>query len=134
MARTGTPRPWKLQAVQSAKDKLWYLRLSAGNGEIAMRSKGITSLLGAEVLAEHIRMAEILVRPEAASIDVPTGVWFCQPWLSLVDDLWYVRLVSKESVLCMWSEGYSRKDAAQRACRRLQTAMVVICPPQALRK
>lgn len=110
---------WNLQARQSPKDKKWYVTLSGGNGEKILRSKGYPSREQAESLCKDVQAAEIDVVMSGTS----TG-WYVGPHKSEKDKLWYNRLVSPAGEL-MWSEGYARSDSAQRACRKLKSAMVV---------
>lgn len=121
------PKPWKLQAVQSQKDNLWYVRLCGGNGEVVLRSKGYRMLPQAEALCDEVQSADIAVLPHA--VDELVADYVLKPHKG-EDGQWYNRLT-----LCgrdkMWSEGYARIDAAQRACLKARDATVVTLEPQA---
>lgn len=123
------PKAWKLQAVQSHKDRLWYVRLCGGNGEIVMRSKGYRSADEAQELCGQVQANEIDIRVGAQCGTSPG--WYLEPHKSPKDDLWYNRLVRGDGAIAMWSEGYARIDAAQRACRKMRDAMVVTLEPRA---
>lgn len=120
-------KPWKLRAEQSAKDRLWYVKLRGGNGETVLRSKGIRLLAAAEAMCRDIQSAEITVLPDSVTELIATNV--LKPHKG-TDGLWYNRLTlaGRET---LWSEGYVRSDAAQRACRKTRDALVVILEPLA---
>lgn len=120
-------KPWKLQAVQSQKDKLWYVRLCGGNGEVVLRSKGYRMLPQAEALCDEVQAAQIDILPDE---DTLRGSRITLMPHKGADGQWYNRLtVSSRDK--MWSEGYARIDAAQRACRKARDAMVITLEPQA---
>lgn len=138
MTGNKTPRPWKLQPIQSAKDRKWYLRLSGGNGEIVMASRGYVDVEAAVTLAENIRQATIDVLPaDRTALEQNCNGhknWCMAPIKSPKDGHWYNHLVHPTGAYAMWSEAYPRVDSARRACERTRDAMVVILPPHGLRR
>lgn len=123
-------KPWKIQARQSAKDKLWYVNLSGGNGETIMRSKGHPQQAAAEKLCADVQAASIEIVLDTKA--VPLALWFVQPQKSEKDKLWYNKLIGIDGEK-MWSEGYARIDSAQRACAKMRDALVVTLPAEPLK-
>lgn len=120
-------KPWKLQAVQSQRDRKWYVRLCGGNGEIVMRSKGYPTMEAAKELCDGVQAASIAV-VQNPDVVQPVG-WVLQPHKGK-DGQWYNRLRTSGYDL-MWSEGYARVDSAQRACEKCSKALVVTLEPLA---
>lgn len=122
-------KPWKLQARQSSKDHLWYVRLSGGNGEIILRSKGYQRLDLAETLCTMLQSSTISILP----LDGQDYGWYVRPHESSNDGLYYNRLTTPLGDL-MWSEGYARVDSAMRTCQKMRDAMVVTLEPLPAKK